>query len=241
MIDIHSHILFNIDDGSQSIEESINIIKCAVENGYKKIIFTPHYIKDSKYSCNNEDKHIIFEELKREIIKNNISIEIYLGNEVYIDDEIVKLLENNEIMTLNNSKYILIELPLNSKIPYIKNIIYGLRRRNFIPIIAHPERYMLYFNNIELFEELIEAGALLQGNFMSLFDIYGKHARKMLKLLLKENMITFLGSDKNKETDCFYNKILDVRKKLKKIIHDESKIDDLLNNNIEKVINNEDI
>ncbi len=123
MIDTHSHILFGIDDGARNINESINILKKASTNGITDIILTPHYVPNSKYNCNNQDKQRLLNNLKEELIKNNIDINLYLANEVYLDLEISNLLEN-DISTINGSKYILIELPMNRKTDILEDVIY---------------------------------------------------------------------------------------------------------------------
>ena len=103
MKDIHSHILYGIDDGSKSIDESILLLKEMEKNGVEELILTPHYIEDSKYNCNNNSKNKIFEELKKEVKKENIHIKLYLGNEVFITPRFIELLDKKEIQTLNNS------------------------------------------------------------------------------------------------------------------------------------------
>ena len=105
MIDVHSHILFGIDDGSKSIDESISIIKNYNEIGIKNIIATPHYINNSSYVSSRENNLKILDILKKELIKNNIDTNLYLGNEIYIDEDISDLVKNNIISPLNNTNY----------------------------------------------------------------------------------------------------------------------------------------
>ena len=157
-VDIHSHILYGIDDGSKSLEESKEIIKQHIEMGFKDIVVTPHYIENSDYITNNEEKEKILKTLKKEF--NDINL--YLGNEVFINNNIEELLNNNEISTINGSKYLLIELPLHNKIKNATDIIYELRIKGIIPIIAHPERYEFVQKNPDSVDELIEEGAILQ-------------------------------------------------------------------------------
>ncbi len=101
-IDIHSHILYGIDDGSKSLEESINIIKEHIKMGFTDIVVTPHYIENSKYETNNIDKNNLLENLKKEIKKQNIKINLYLGNEVFINNNLEELINKNEISKINN-------------------------------------------------------------------------------------------------------------------------------------------
>ena len=144
MKDIHSHILPGIDDGARNVEESIKLLEKFYDNGVTDIILTPHYIYNSNYNSNNKEKMLLLNEVKKKYKKINL----YLGNEVYISDNIPELIKQNEIFTLNNSKYLLIELPMNSEIKNLDSIIFDIMRNGIIPIIAHPERYVYVQNNI---------------------------------------------------------------------------------------------
>ena len=122
MTDIHSHILFNVDDGSKSIEESIELLKKLHKIGFNNVILTPHYIKDSEYSSKNKEKKQKLNELKEELINQNININIYLGNEIFINNEIYDLIKEGEIHTLNNTRYILVELPFHNEIVNLETL-----------------------------------------------------------------------------------------------------------------------
>ena len=107
MIDTHNHILFDIDDGCRNIEESIILLKQMEELGFRKIILTPHYIKGTKYTINNLEKEYKLNLLKEKLKENKINIELYLGNEIFITDNIVELLQNGEVSSINSGRYIL--------------------------------------------------------------------------------------------------------------------------------------
>ena len=235
-VDIHSHILYGIDDGSKSLEESKEIIKQHIEMGFKDIVVTPHYIENSDYITNNEEKEKILKTLKKEF--NDINL--YLGNEVFINNNIEELLNNNEISTINGSKYLLIELPLHNKIKNATDIIYELRIKGIIPIIAHPERYEFVQKNPNSVDELIEEGAILQSNYGSIIGVYGEHAKKTMKKLLKKNVISVLATDIHFPNNKIYLNMDTIRKKLTKIISEE-KLKELTILNPKKIINNEDI
>lgn len=234
MRDIHSHVLYNIDDGSKNIEESIGLLKELEKSGVEEIILTPHYIENSKYVATVSQKQEQIEELQK-----NTNIKLYIGNEVYISKNVLELLESKKISTLNNSRYLLIELPMSSKIRNLDEIIYNLVRNNIIPIIAHPERYLYVQSDIKYLDKFVDMGVLFQSNYGSILGIYGKKAKKTIKLLLKNNYITFLGSDIHS-----LNKKIDIKKasrKIKRIIKDENYFDDITSNNIKKVIDDVEI
>ena len=181
MTDIHSHILFDIDDGSKNIEESIELLKKLKDIGFNNIILTPHYIEGSEYSSNNSEKNERFKELKKELLNQKIDINIYLGNEIFINNNIYELIKKAEIKTLNNTRYILIELPFHNQIVNLEDLIYELKIKGLKPKIAHPERYTYFQENYKEVDRLREEGFLFQGNYASILGYYGKEAQKLLK------------------------------------------------------------
>lgn len=238
MRDLHSHLLFGIDDGCKNIEESVKIIKKASEQGISDLMITPHYIENSKYACKNKEKYERLNQLKEELKRENININLYLGNEIYITRNILELLKNEEIHTLHDSRYLLIEFPFSNMLADTKEILYELVRAGYVPIIAHPERYRIFQKHPQHIEEYLRMGVLLQGNYMSLYGKYGKDAKKLLKYYLKNHWISFLGSDCHHETNF---KIKSLQRKLKHFLKNDKVIKDLLENNFLKVINNEEI
>lgn len=235
MKDLHSHILNGIDDGSKTLEDSLNILKKLSSFGTTDIFLTPHYIEQSEYSCNNKSKKEIFDILQQEVKRRNININLYLGNEIYLTENIHKLVIKKEIHTLNNSRYILVEFPMTYLPINTINIIEELVHIGYKVIIAHPERYSYVKKDIHILDELLEMGVLLQGNYASLFNKYGNEAKKTLKKLLKLNLISFLGSDTHRNVSNIDEKLL--RKTLKKYISKE-KIDEILDKNYDEIINN---
>ena len=123
MTDVHSHILFGIDDGSSSILESLELISKMKKAGFDKIILTPHYIEGTEYSAENKEKLERYELLKKEIDRNNMGVSIYLGNEIFIHNDILKSLDNDLCFSLNNGKYLLVELPFYNQILELDDII----------------------------------------------------------------------------------------------------------------------
>lgn len=235
MKDIHSHILFSIDDGSESIEESLSIIKQAIENNYTDIILTPHYRKKQGYVANNKIKQEKFNELLNEVKNNNLNINLYLGNEVTVDEDLFYFIDTNQILTLNNSRYILLELVFNGRIGYLDNLLDELLDNNYIPIIPHPERYNDYTEKD--FISWNKKGILFQGNIESLFGGYGKKSQEKLESMIKKHLISFMGSDIHKSSHKTYEQ--DIKNKLYSLLNDKQMVLDLTNNNIEKVINDE--
>lgn len=236
MIDFHSHILPNIDDGSKSLEDSIELIKEAKQVGFTKIISTSHYIEDY-YDANEEERTKLINELKEKV--QDIGIELYLGNEIYITNQITDLIAEKKASTINNSKYVLFELPMNSKPIDAKEVVFRLMEKGYVPIIAHPERYSYVKKDIEYVRELAEMGALFQSNYGSCIGMYGNDAKKTQKKLLKEGLIHFFGSDVHRREQV-YPQMPKILKKLSKIISEEE-LELLTTINPQKVLDNEDI
>ena len=195
MIDIHNHLLFGVDDGSKTIEESIDILKDMEKCGYTDIILTPHYIDGSRYSNVKDDNLKRLEILQEELKKNNISINLYLGNEIYIDDDINSFLNKDLISSLNNTNYLLIELPMSGEYMGYQEVFKDLINHGYKVILAHPERYLTFQDDYDLIYELKDMGVLFQCNIDSLNGKYGPYAKEMLIELLKNKQVSFLATD----------------------------------------------
>ena len=238
MIDTHIHILPALDDGSPNIDVSINMAKTAKENGFDKIIATPHFIEDSgALSAESILKNI---ESINEVLKNNdIEIEIYSGCEIYFTTNIVKLLENKEVLTCCDSKYFLMELPIIGKpLNYIEVLKESISK-GYVPIIAHPERYEWFDKNYEEFKKLKDIGVKFQINYGSIMGLYGNMPKKNVIRLLKDNMVDLIGTDSHGNGKVYENLSQSILK-IKKICGEENfKV--YTETNPQRIINNKDI
>ncbi len=237
MKDLHSHIIYGIDDGSDTLEESIELLRNASKQGMTDMILTPHYMDETDYICNNKEKLYRFNIIKERIKEENININIYLGNEVFFTNRFLELLNKGEIYTLNNSKYLLFEFPLNNQVSHTREVLFELINKGYIPVLAHPERYTFFKKHPDEVLKYLELGILLQGNYKSFYGSYGRSAKKLFKYYLKKGWYTFLGSDIHHGSNY---KIKKIEKDLIKFTKNSSYINDLLYSNFDKVINNED-
>lgn len=241
MKDLHNHLLYGIDDGSKSIDESIDLLKKMSEAGISEIVLTPHYIENSKYNANNRKKKRILTELKKRVKKENINISLYLGNEAFVASNFIDLLDRGEISTINNSKYILFEFPMRNHFRGSTDAIIDLVKNGYIPILAHPERYICFQENPDLIEKYLSMGVLMQGNYTSLFGKYGRHCKKLLKYYIKKGYISFLGSDTHHDFNYSKKDMMKLEKLLHKLSKDEKYISDMIEGNFDKVINKKEI
>lgn len=222
MTDIHSHILFSIDDGSRSIDESVEILKKLKSVGFNNVIVTPHFILDTNYNSTYDNNKKLYLELKEKLIHENIDINIYLGNEIYIDKNIPDLLEENIITSLNNTKYVLIEFPMHNKLLNLEDILYKIREKGCEVIIAHPERYDAFKEDYSLVDNLRDSGFLFQANYSSILGYYGKESAKLLTYMLKRHYIDFLATDIHRiEKTYVIDNFKKIEKKIIKITNEE--------------------
>jgi len=194
MIDIHSHILPEIDDGAADEETSIEMLRISEMDGIKSIIATPHYIR---FSIDNT-RELIAErcrKLSNAAKRYGINVDIYPGSEVFIGLEIPQLIKEGQIATLNNSEYVLMELPMGSMPDFTDDVIYRLKLDGYTPVIAHPERYAVIGKDPNRLYRIIRNGALVQMNAGSLNGVYGKHVQKTAWSLLNHGMVHFISSD----------------------------------------------
>lgn len=237
MIDIHCHLMPGVDDGSKDLDETLAMFENAYTSGVTSMILTPHYILGTKYCLKNSAKDQVTEILREALRRTDIDINVYYGNEVYIDDKLPELIEAGEISTLAGSRYLLVELPVNSEDKNAGNVFFRLKSMGITPIIAHPERYIYIQKHPEKVMKYIELGCLLQGNYMSLLGKYGKKAQKTLKVLLKNDVIAFLGSDIHHSHNEYH--LPEAEKAVRKIVKSDEKIEELFERNAEKVIKDE--
>ncbi len=234
MIDVHNHLLFGIDDGSRSIEESVSIIRKLSKIGITDIILTPHYIKDSSYVSPKSNNIKLMKQLKEALEYNNINVNLYLGNEIYIDKDIEKLLYQRQMSSLNNTNFLLVELPMSGQWDGYQDVFMDLLNIECQVVLAHPERYNSFQEDFNKIYELRDMGVIFQCNVGSLIGQYGKSAKKVVKRMLKEDLIYMFGTDIHHEKDD-YNFLEEAKKVMRKYVS-EKKINDLLINNAKEII-----
>ena len=238
MIDIHSHILPNIDDGARSIEETFNMIKEAKNVGFDVIVSTSHYM-EGYYETNVPEREVWVKAIHENLQAKNIDINLFLGNEIYMSDNIIKLLEDRKASTINDTSYVLFELPLNVEPLNLYDTIYELQQYKLVPILAHPERYSFVQREPELIYDLVEKGVLMQANYGSIIGQYGKKAQMIVKKFFEGNMIHLLGSDVHRQ-NTIYPKIPQILSELNGLIGEE-KLKELTEINPRLVIQNKRI
>lgn len=232
MYDIHNHLIFDVDDGSSSIDESIDMINQMIESGFKGAITTSHFdrgrfVVDASVVISKISK------MKEELRLRGIDFKLFPGNEIQIDDMTIGDLKEGRAMSLNNSRYVLSELPMNTMPHYAKGIFYEMRLNRYVPIIAHPERYLYIQRDLNILAEYIKLGCLVQINLDSLTSRDSDVAKEMLMA----NMVHFVATDAHTK-DWRNGLVKDELGNLKEIVGEE-KFSELTILNPQKIVDNE--
>lgn len=196
-VDMHSHILPNLDDGSESLESSLELVENMILLGYEKLIMTPHIMGDF-YKNTPEIIHEKLTILEKAVREKGWNIQLDIAAEYYLDEWFTEKIEKNEpLLTLGDTpyKYVLIETSYINKPSNLYDVIFNMKSLGYQPILAHPERYTYLYQSFEKFQEIYERGVSFQINLNSLTGHYSGAAKKYVEQLIDHNMVDFVGSD----------------------------------------------
>lgn len=191
--DLHSHLIPGIDDGSKDMEDTIRMLKSFIDLGYAKVITTPHVMSDF-YKNTSEIILSGLRDVRSEIKKQGLSIEIEAGAEYYLDFHFEELIAAKDILTFGDN-HVLFELSFSNEPARVKDVIFSLQTEGYKPIMAHVERYPFYFNEWEKLDDFRSRGCLIQLNINSLSGQYGPGVKKMAEELVDRDWVDVIGSD----------------------------------------------
>jgi protein-tyrosine phosphatase len=192
-VDIHSHLIPGVDDGSKTLDESIELLRRFKKMGYEKIITTPHIIKDF-YPNTRETILDGLKVLQDRVQEENLEIELEVAAEHYIDEHLLRDINEDNILVFGG-KYVLFETSFINEPANLNEIIFAIKSKGLIPVLAHPERYSYLQMKPELFDDLLERGTLFQLNIISLAGYYSRPAKKLAEMLIRKKQVHFAGSD----------------------------------------------
>jgi protein-tyrosine phosphatase len=196
-IDIHSHLIPGIDDGVETVEESVAMITKMQNLGYSHIVTTPHIIWD----CYKNTPEIIrhgLQEVREAIRTAGLTIQIDAAAEYFIDEHFTELLsKDQEFLTLPGNR-LLVELPYSTPLMNTSETLFTIIQKGYQPVLAHPERYTYFYSDRNVYKKLVDQGCELQVNILSLTGYYGENVAKMAEWLLRNSLISFLGTDAHK-------------------------------------------
>lgn len=211
MIDIHSHIIPYIDDGSNSLEQSLKQLKSAEEGGVRKIYLTSHYFQ-GHYQYTRQEYDEKLNALRDQAQKAGLEIELISGFEIFIQPGILDKIKENTL-TMGDSPYVLIESELNGLPEDFYASIYPLLRSGYKPILAHAERYVSIMHKPSKARSLVDKDIYIQTNAGSLLGHYGEKVRKTAWTLIQNGWTHFLASDDHARGN--YGAIFEARKLIK--------------------------
>ncbi len=192
--DFHTHILPGVDDGSQSMEETIKMLRIAAKQEISTIIATPHYIAGE--SNHSVDKLLLIrDQVQAEADKLELKINILLGNELYYSNSILEALKTEKALTLAGTRYVLVEFSVRDSFDKIYRAMGEFVRAGYTPILAHVERYLCLHKREDLVGELVELGCYIQMNCSSLMGGIFQREAALNRKLLNQGLVHLLGSD----------------------------------------------
>ena len=195
MVDIHSHILPQIDDGSQSLEQSIVMLERSIASGVDAIVATPH-LYPGYFIASTEQRDEKITELKAEVRRRKLPIEVLPGRECFFNPEIYDYEKDLGKLTIpDRGKYLLIESPMQEIPKYVDQMVFDLQVNGITPIIAHAERYYDVITDPNVLHKYIEAGCLIQINIGSVVGRYGKPIQRTAVILLEHHLGHIVASD----------------------------------------------
>ncbi len=192
MIDIHCHILPDIDDGPADLQETLEMLRIAAGDGITHIVATPHYRHGEPPTAQDIREKIAL--VREAMAKSSINVELMGGADIRLTYELMEGIEKNEIPTINNSGYFLLELP-DLIPPHLDGFLFEARIKGFVPVITHPERNHSLISSLEKISALRNAGALFQLTAMSVTGQLGRQIKKFTVQLLKKGYVDFIATD----------------------------------------------
>ncbi|MET7253226.1 tyrosine-protein phosphatase [Dyadobacter fermentans] len=196
-VDIHSHLIPGIDDGVQSVEESLTMIKKMIELGINQIYTTPHVIWD----CYRNTPDTILsglEMIRNAVVEAQLPVSINAAAEYFIDEHFIQMMQTGErLLTLPGNR-LLVELPYSTPLMNTSETLFMIVEKGYQPVLAHPERYAYFHNDLSVYRKLVDGGCELQLNVLSLSGHYGPGVTRTAEWLLENHLITFLGTDAHK-------------------------------------------
>jgi protein-tyrosine phosphatase len=191
--DVHSHFIPGIDDGAQTLEQSIELITSMAELGYRKVITTPHSMADG---YKNSPEIILggLEKLRAGVRTAGIDIEVDAAAEYYLDHALEEQVNAGSVLTFGD-KLLLFELPFIGEPAMLRQVVFQMQTQGYRPVLAHPERYSFWYNDFNKFVELKERGVLFQLNLVALSGAYGPQAKQLAERMIDAGYYELLGSD----------------------------------------------
>ena len=195
LIDIHTHLIPNVDDGADSIEETLKLAQTAVDEGIKHTVLTPHH---NKYWVTNEKEKVLrlTKKVENVIDEAGIPLSVSPGQEIRMNEEFLEDLFNDNYLSIDaNGKYYLVEFSWQTFPSFAKDYLQQMLEADIIPVIAHPERQQPFIENPNILRDLINMGCISQITATSIVGGYTEEIRQTAYQMMRENLIHVIASD----------------------------------------------
>ncbi|GAB3253461.1 capsular polysaccharide biosynthesis protein [Larkinella harenae] len=201
-VDVHAQLLPGNQDGTDSVEHSISLLRELAALGYQKVIATLH-IMDGFYHNTHDSIFAAATLLKYELNKLKIKIDVEVAAEYFVDINLLRILYSNaELLTFGQTtdRYLLFDTSLVKRPFELDKVIAAIQQRNLIPVMAHPEQYLYLQKNPEALRELHYQGVKFQLNLLSLSGQPSREARNLAEWMIDQRLVSFIGTDICHET-----------------------------------------
>lgn len=193
-VDVHSHLIPAIDDGVQSVEESLEILREMEALGYRKVITTPHTMTGT-FDNTPEIIYGGLEKMKEAISSEGINIQMEAATEYYLDESFMERIDSGEQLMTFGDNYVLVETSFLNAPPQLKEATFTLTLKGYKMVFAHPERYLYLIENKKLLEELVDREVIFQLNAVALTGCYSKPVQKFAEKLIDMGVVKLVGTD----------------------------------------------
>jgi len=194
MIDIHCHILPGLDDGPENLQETLDMCRMAVDQGITTVFATPHMF-NGLFSTSRESILNAYVKTREALESEGIPLNLYVGADLHLIPDMVEMIQTNQALTLNNSRYFLMELPSMVLPPKLNEVVQRMIGSSLVPVITHPERNQVILKREEILLDLLDQGALCQVTAMSLTGEFGKDCERFACRMIEADAVHFIASD----------------------------------------------
>lgn len=238
LIDLHCHMLPGVDDGAKDLPFALDMARAAVDEGISHILLTPHHM-DGDYTNHKKDVLARVSTFQEEITMARIPLTVFPGQEVHLTGELLKAIDQDDILYMDEGgRYLLLELPHSGVPEYTENIIFELRTRGIIPVIAHPERNHGFQKNPDKLYDIIQMGCLTQLTSSSYLGIFGKNVEKLTSQIIDSGMGFVFASDAHN----FKGRRFVMKEAFEKLMKEKGlNVSQKFNRNAKAIINGEEI
>lgn len=197
LVDLHTHILPSVDDGAKSVDEALKMVKLALDNGTHNICITPHYMTPDNRSLDLGKADLLsrFDSFKALVAERYPQVNLFFGAEMFFSKNTEYLINNNLIITLNNTNYVLVEVDFDEEFTNILKVMRTLVANGYMPILAHPERYSAISIERWCIEPFLELGIGFQINASSLLGNHGKDCQELAFDFIASELASAVSSD----------------------------------------------